>query len=118
MISVVNNVNIQVPLDSLYLDEINPNYYIQPQIGYYTVDPNHIPSFDERSRNTYIAKEIKECVIDESHLTANLSKRFGYSEDIKQKIEHDIKNLEDKINNDNVEQATPQPSTSKRRMKM
>ena len=30
----VKNVNIQVPLDSLYLDEINPAYYIQPQIGY------------------------------------------------------------------------------------
>ena len=108
----VKNVNIQVPLDSLYLDEINPNYYIQPQIGYYTVDPNHIPSFDEQS--TYIAKEIKECVINESHLTANLSKRFGDSEDIKQKIEHDIKKLEDEINGDNVEPATP----SKRRMKM
>jgi hypothetical protein len=113
----VKNTNIQIPLDSLYLDEINPAYYIQPQIGYYTMDPNHIPSFNERS--TYIAKEIKECVINESHLTANLSKRFGYSEDIKQKIEHDIKkleDLEDKINGDNVEPATP--STSKRRMKM
>lgn len=108
----VKNTNIQIPLDSLYLDEINPAYYIQPQIGYYTMDPNHIPSFDEQS--TYIAKEIKECVINESHLTANLSKRFGDSEDIKQKIEHDIKKLEDEINGDNVEPATP----SKRRMKM
>ena len=101
------------------MDEINPAYYIQPQVGYYTVDPNHIPSFDKRS--TYIAKEIKECVINESHLTSNLSKRFGYSEDIKQKIEHNIQkleDLEDKIKNDNIEPATLQPSTSKRRMKM
>ena len=114
----LKNVTIKVPLDSLYLDEINPDYHIQPQIGYYTVDPNKVSSFDERSRSryasTYIAKEIKECTIDESHLTSNLSKRFGYSEDIEQKIEHDIKKLEDEINNDNVEPATP----SKRRMKM
>ena len=107
----LKNVTIKVPLDSLYLDEINPNYYIQPQIGYYT-----IPYFDKQAKHTHIAKEIKECTIDESHLTSNLSKRFGYSEDIKQKIEHNIKNLEDKINNDNVELEPP--STSKRRMKI
>ena len=107
----LKNVTIKVPLDSLYLDEINPNYYIQPQIGYHT-----IPSSNERAKHMHIVKEIKECTIDESHLTSNLSKRFGYSEDIKQKIEHNIKNLEDKINNDNVELEPP--STSKRRMKI
>lgn len=119
----LKNITIKVPLYSLYLDEINPNYYIQPQIGYYTVDPNKVSSFDERSQSrsryasTDIAKEIKECTIDEAHLTSNLSKRFGYSEDIKQKIEHDIKKLEDEINDYRVE-SEPSPTVSKRKMRM
>ena len=108
----LKNINIKVPLDSLYLDEINPNYYIQPQIGYYT-----IPYFDKQAKHTHIAKEIKECTIDEAHLTANLSKRFGYSEDIKQKIEHDIKKLEDETN-DYCMESEPSPTASKRKMKM
>lgn len=119
----LKNVTIKVPLDSLYLDEINPNYYIQPQIGYYTIDPNQVSSFDERSQSrsryasTDIAKEIKECTIDESNLTSNLSKRFGYSEDVQQKIEHDIKKLEDKIN-DYYMESEPSSTVSKRKMKM
>lgn len=117
----LKNVTIKVPLDSLYLDEINPNYYIQPQIGYYTIDPNRVSSFDERSQSRYastdIAKEIKECTIDESHSTANLSKHFGYSEDIKQKIEHDIKKLKDEINDYRVK-SEPFPTVSKRKMTM
>ena len=44
----LKNINIKVPLDSLYLDEINPNYYIQPQIGYYT-----IPYFDKQAKHTH-----------------------------------------------------------------
>ena len=108
----LKNITIKVPLDSLYLDEINPNYYIQPQIGYYT-----IPYFDKQAKHTHIAKEIKECTIDEAHLTANLSKRFGYSEDIKQKIEHDIKKLEDETN-DYCMESEPSPTASKRKMKM
>ena len=119
----LKNITIKVPLDSLYLDEINPNYYIQPQIGYYTIDPNQVSSFDERSQSrshyasTDIAKEIKECTIDESHSTSNLSKRFGYSENIKQKIEHDIKKLENEIN-DYCMESEPSPTASKRKMKM
>ena len=108
----LKNVTIKVPLDSLYLDEINPNYYIQPQIGYHT-----IPSSNERAKHMHIVKEIKECTIDEAHLTSNLSKRFGYSEDIQQKIEHDIKKLEDEINDYRVE-SEPSPTVSKRKMRM
>ena len=90
-INLIKEHTIQIPLDSVYIDQIHPN--VTPQIGSYNM--HHIcgeSDFLENQLTTY-----QDCVIPESNLTENLIVRFGYNDDFKLQLEQKIQAIEDEI---------------------
>lgn len=90
-INLIKEHTIQIPLDSVYIDQINPN--VTPQIGDYNM--HHIygeSDFLENKLATY-----NDCVIPESNLTKNLNNRFGCNDEFKLQLEQKIQAIEDEI---------------------
>ena len=90
-INLIKEHTIQIPLDSVYVDQIHPN--VTPQIGDYNM--HHIcgeSDFLENKLATY-----NDCVIPESNLTKNLNERFGCNDEFKLQLEQKIQAINDEI---------------------
>ena len=90
-INFIKEHTIQIPLDSVYVDQIHPN--VTPQIGSYNM--HHIygeSDFLENKLATY-----QDCVIPEDRLTEKLIDRFGCDKDFKLQLEQKIQAIDDEI---------------------
>lgn len=90
-INFIKEHTIQIPLDSVYVDQIHPN--VTPQIGSYNM--HHIygeSDFLENKLATY-----NDCVIPEDRLTEKLIDRFGCDKDFKLQLEQKIQAIDDEI---------------------
>ena len=90
-INLIKEHTIQIPLDSVYVDQIHPN--VTPQIGSYNM--HHIygeSDFLENKLATY-----NDCVIPEDRLTEKLIDRFGCDKDFKLQLEQKIQAIDDEI---------------------
>ena len=91
VINLIKEHTIQIPLDSVYVDQIHPN--VTPQIGSYNM--HHIygeSDFLENKLATY-----QDCVIPEERLTEKLIDRFGCNKDFKLQLEQKIQAIDDEI---------------------
>lgn len=109
---MLRDVNIKIPLDSVYIDEVNADVY--PQIGEY----NYADIYGEK-----ISRErcgvVKECTIVPEHATQNLPKMFGLSEEFRNQLANEIVKLDNQIEKqlNAIEQKNKQETTRSQGMK-
>ena len=109
---MLNDVNIRIPLDSVYIDEVNADVY--PQIGEYNYADIYITPISKKRCGV-----TKECTIDSEHTTQNLPKMFGLSEEFRNHLANEIVKLDNQIEQQvqKIEQKSKQEMTRSKSMK-
>ena len=109
---MLRDVNIKIPLDSVYIDEVNADVY--PQIGEYNYADIYITPISKKRCGV-----TKECTIDPEHTTQNLPKMFGLSEEFRNHLANEIVKLDNQIEQQvqKIEQKSKQEMTRSKSMK-